>query len=149
MTVSDYVEISFLVLWLVCLVGVGVLSHMHFKNVKAERYRQDAVFAMKKWVGYYDKQDIDNPEKANRALDNAVKELQGKGYTISDQTVHDLEALREYVLTELRMKQAETGVNNTVKPAPDVAKDVPDADVVQPTNPLPAPVNKTAGGVNG
>lgn len=149
MTVSDYIEIGFLALWLVCLIGVGVLSHMHFKNVKAEKYRQDAIFAMKKWVGYYDKQDIDNPEKANRALDNAVKELQGKGYTISDQTVHDLEALREYVLTELRMKQAETGVNNTVKPAPDVAKDVPDADVVQPTNPLPAPVNKTAGGVNG
>ncbi len=148
MTVSDYIEIGFLALWLVCLVGVGVLSHMHFKNIKAEKYRQDAIFAMKKWVGYYDKQDIDNPEKANRALDNAVKELQGKGYTISDQTVHDLEALREYVLTELRMKQAETGVNNTVKPAPDVAKDVPAKDIVQPTNPLPTD-QKTAGGVNG
>lgn len=149
MTVSDYIELGALALWLVCIIGVGVLSHVHFRNVKAEKYRQDALFAMKKWVGYYDKQDLDNPQKANMAVDDVVKELRGKGYTISDQSVKDLEALREYVLTQLRMKQAETGVHNTVKTTPDV---VPVNEIVEPTEPgkpyVSTEPQKTAGGAH-
>ncbi|RVU73665.1 MULTISPECIES: hypothetical protein [Lactobacillus] len=131
MTVTDYIELGFLALWVSCLVGVGVLSHVHFKNAKAEKYRQDAIFAMKKWVGYYDKQALENPEKANGALNDAVMELRHKGYNIDDQRVKDLEALREWTLTQLRLKQAETGLDNTVKP--DIAQDVPEDAVLKPT----------------
>lgn len=138
MTVNDYIELVFLGLWLISLVGVGVLSHIHFKSVRAENFRKDALFAMKKWVGYYDKQDLENPEKANGALNDTVKELQHKGYNISDQTVKDLEALREYALTELRMKQAETGLDNTVKPQPEVSDKVDPKNVIQPTEPQKA-----------
>lgn len=145
MTVNDYIELGFLALWLVCIVGVAILSHVHFKNVRAEKYRQDAVFAMQKWVGYYDKQDLDNPEKANAAVNDAVKELKGKGYNINDQSVKDLEALREYVLTQLRMKQAQTGIHNTVKPTPDVVKV---NEIVEPTEPQATQPQKTAGGVH-
>lgn len=135
MTVNDYIELIFATLWLISLIGIFAFSHIHFKNVRAENFRKDALSAMQKWVGYYDKQELQNPEKADGALNDAMKELQSKGYNISGQTVKDLEALREYVLTQLRMKQAETGMNNTVKPAPEVAKNVPDKDVVQPTKP--------------
>ncbi|RVU70418.1 hypothetical protein EJK17_07860 [Lactobacillus xujianguonis] len=132
MTVTDYLELGFLGLWIVCLIGIGVLSHVHFKNAKAEKYRSDAVFAMKKWVSYYDKQSLDNSEKANGALNDVVVELRHKGYTIDDNQVKNLEALREWELTQLRLKQAQAGLDNTV--TPDTTKDVPaDAEVLKPT----------------
>ena len=131
-TIKDWIEVGFLVSWIVCLIGVGVFSHVHFKNKKAENYRVAAVHAMQKWVAFYDKEDLDNPEKANGALNDAVKELNSKGYKVTDQQVRDLEALREWVLAQLRMKQAETGV------APSgVAKDVPDDKVLKPVDQLP------------
>lgn len=72
MTVSDYIQLMFLVSWIVCLIGLGVLAHIHFKSQKAEKYRLAALNAMRKWVAYYDKQDLDNPAKANGALNDAV-----------------------------------------------------------------------------
>lgn len=141
MTINDWIEVGFLASWIICLIGVGVFSNIHFKNKRAERYRQDAVFAMEKWVGYYDKQAVGNPEKAAGALNDAVKELQGKGYKINDQNVKDLEALREWAVTRLRFEQAKADVDNTVKPKPEIAENVPANEVVQPTEPETGEVN--------
>ena len=132
MTVSDYIQLGFLLSWIFCLVGLGILAHVHFKNQKAEKYRLAALNAMQKWVAFYDKEDLDNPEKANGALNDAVKELNSKGYKVTDQQARDLEALREWVLAQLRMKQAQSGVEDA-----EIAKDVPAEDILSPVDQLP------------
>lgn len=147
MTIKDWIEVGFLASWIACLIGVGVVSHLHFKNKKAENYRLAALSAMQKWVAFYDKEDLDNPEKANGALNDAVKELNSKGYKITDQQARDLEALREWVLAQLRMKQAQSGVEDA-----GIAKDVPDDDILNPVDQLPkidAPATTTEGDSNG
>ena len=78
------------------------------------------------------KEDLDNPEKANGALNDVVKELNSKGYKVTDQQTRDLEALREWVLTQLRMKQAQSGVEDV-----GIAKDVPAEDILSPVDQLP------------
>lgn len=133
MTVSDYIQLMFLVSWIVCLIGLGVLAHIHFKSQKAEKYRLAALNAMRKWVAYYDKQDLDNPAKANGALNDAVVELNHKGYNITDQQVKDLEALRELVLSNLRLKQAQAGLNDDKDNHTEVAQNVPEGDILKPT----------------
>ena len=132
MTIKDWIEVGFLASWVVCLIGVGVGSHLHFKNKKAENYRVAALHAMQKWVAFYDKEDLDNPEKANGALNDVVKELNSKGYKVTDQQARDLEALREWVLAQLRMKQAQSGVEDA-----EIAKDVPAEDILSPVDQLP------------
>lgn len=147
MTIKDWIEVGFLASWIVCLIGVCVFSHIHFKNRKAENYRVAALHAMQKWVAFYDKEDLDNPEKANSALNDAVKELNSKGYKVTDQQVRDLEALREWVLTQLRMKQAQSGVEDV-----GIAKDVPADDIISPVDQLPktdTSATTTEGDVNG
>lgn len=147
MTVSDYIQLGFLLSWIFCLVGLSILAHIHFKNQKAEKYRLAALNAMKKWVAYYDKEDLDNPEKANGALNDAVKELNSKGYKVTDQQARDLEALREWVLAQLRMKQAQSGVEDA-----GIAKEVPAEDILSPVDQLPkidAPATTTEGDSNG
>lgn len=147
MSVSDYIQLGFLLSWIFCLVGLSILAHIHFKNQKAEKYRLAALNAMKKWVAYYDKQDLDNPQKANGALNDAVKELNSKGYKVTDQQARDLEALREWVLAQLRMKQAQSGVEDA-----GIVKDVPDEDILSPVDQLPkidAPATITEGDSNG
>ena len=94
-----------------------------------------ALHAMQKWVAFYDKEDLENPEKANGALNDAVKELNSKGYKVTDQQVRDLEALREWVLAQLRMKQAQTGV----APSGIATQDVPDDQILKPVDQLPKP----------
>ena len=135
MTIKDWIEVGFLASWIICLIGVGVFSHMHFKNKKVENYRVAARHAMQKWVAFYDKEDLDNPEKANGALNDAVKELNSKGYKVTDQQVRDLEALREWVLAQLRMKQAQTGV----APSGVTIQEVPDDQILKPVDQLPKP----------
>lgn len=147
MTIKDWIEVGFLASWVVCLIGVGVGSHLHFKNKKAENYRLAAVHAMQKWVAFYDKEDLDNPEKANGALNDAVKELNSKGYKVTDQQARDLEALREWVLAQLRMKQAQSGVEDA-----GIAKDVPAEDILNPVDQPPktdTPAAITEGDPNG
>ena len=147
MTIKDWIEVGFLASWIVCLIGVGVFSHLHFKNKKAENYRIAALHAMQKWVAFYDKEDLDNPEKANGALNDAVKELNSKGYKVTDQQARDLEALREWVLTQLRMKQAQSGVEDV-----GIAKDVPADDIISPVDQLPktdTSTTTTEGDANG
>lgn len=133
MTVSDYIQLMFLVSWIVCLIGLGVLAHIHFKSQKAEKYRLAALNAMRKWVAYYDKQDLDNPAKANGALNDAVVELNHKGYNITDQQVKELEALRELVLSNLRLKQAQAGLNDDNDNHTELAQNVPEGDILKPT----------------
>ena len=132
MTIKDWIELGFLVSWIVCLAIVGIFSHMHFKNKKVENYRVAALHAMQKWVAFYDKEDLDNPEKANAALNDSVKELNSKGYKVTDQQARDLEALREWVLVQLRMKQAQTGV----APSGVTTQEVPDDQIVKPVDQL-------------
>ena len=147
MTVSDYIQFAFLLSWIFCLVGLGILAHVHFKNQKAENYRVAALHAMQKWVAFYDKEDLDNPEKANGALNDVVKELNSKGYKVTDQQARDLEALREWVLAQLRMKQAQSGVEDA-----GIVKDVPDEDILSPVDQLPkidASATTTEGDSNG
>ena len=146
MTIKDWIEVGFLASWVVCLIGVGVVSHLHFKNKKAENYRIAALHAMQKWVAFYDKEDLDNPEKANGALNDVVKELNSKGYKVTDQQARDLEALREWVLAQLRMKQAQSGVDDGI------AQNVPAEDILNPVDQLPkidAPATTTEGDSNG
>lgn len=143
MSVSDYIQLGFLLSWIFCLVGLSILAHIHFKNQKAEKYRLAALNAMKKWVAYYDKQDLDNPQKANGALNDAVVELNHKGYSISDQQVKDLEALRELVLSNLRLKQAQAGLNDDKDNHTEVAQNVPAGEVLKPTEPANDDVVKT------
>ena len=133
MTVSDYIQLMFLLSWIVCLIGLGVLAHIHFKSQKAEKYRLAALNAMRKWVAYYDKQDLDNPAKANGALNDAVVELNHKGYNITDQQVKDLEALRELVLSNLRLKQAQAGLNDDKDNHTEVDQNVPEGEILKPT----------------
>ena len=133
MTVSDYIQLMFLLSWIVCLIGLGVLAHIHFKSQKAEKYRLAALNAMRKWVAYYDKQDLDNPAKANGALNDAVVELNHKGYSITDQQVKELEALRELVLSNLRLKQAQAGLNDDKDNHTELAQNVPEGDILKPT----------------
>lgn len=142
MTVSDYIQLGFLASWIFCLVGLGILAHVQFKNQKAEKYRLAALNAMKKWVAYYDKQDMDNPEKANGALNAAVVELNHKGYNISDQQVKDLEALRELVLSNLRLKQAQAGLNDKDNHT-EVTENAPASEVLKPSEPINGGVAKT------
>lgn len=147
MTIKDWIEVGFLASWIVCLIGVGVFSHLHFKNKKAENYRLAALRAMQKWVAFYDKEDLDNPEKANGALNDAVKELNSKGYKVTDQQARDLEALREWVLAQLRMKQAQSGVEDV-----GIAQNVPAENILSPVDQLPkvdTPAVTTEGDSNG
>ena len=118
-------------------------SHIHFKSQKAEKYRLAALNAMRKWVAYYDKQDLDNPAKANGALNDAVVELNHKGYNITDQQVKDLEALRELVLSNLRLKQAQAGLNDDKDNHTEVAQNVPEGDILKPTESVNGGVVKT------
>ena len=143
MTVSDYIQLMFLLSWIVCLIGLGVLAHIHFKSQKAEKYRLAALNAMRIWVAYYDKQDLDNPAKANGALNDAVVELNHKGYNITDQQVKDLEALRELVLSNLRLKQAQAGLNDDKDNHTEVAQNVPEGDILKPTESVNGGVVKT------
>lgn len=143
MTINDWIEVGFLVSWIICLIGLGVLAHIHFKSQKAEKYRLAALNAMRKWVAYYDKQDLDNPAKANRALNDAVVELNHKGYNITDQQVKDLEALRELVLSNLRLKQAQAGLNDDKDNHTEIAQNVPEGDILKPTESVNGGVVKT------
>ena len=132
MTIKDWIELGFLASWVMCLAIVGIFSRLHFKNKKVENYRVAALHAMQKWVAFYDKEDLDNPEKANAALNDSVKELNSKGYKVTDQQARDLEALREWVLVQLRMKQAQTGV----APSGVTTQEVPDDQIVKPVDQL-------------
>lgn len=132
MTIKDYLDLAQIVIWLFAVIMAVIGSHVHFKNKKAESYRTIAVNSARQWVGYYDKQAIENPEKFNSVLDHVVKELTAHGYKIGDQRTADLKALIEWTVTRLRMEQAKTGVNNTVKPEPEIKKNVDPKDIVQP-----------------
>ena len=132
MTIKDYLDLAQIVIWLFAVIMAVIGSHMHFKNKTAENYRTVAVNSARQWIGYYDKQAIDNPEKFNSVLDHVVKELTAHGYKIGDQRVSDLKALIEYELTKLRMEQAKTGVTGSDLTDKDVSAD----DVYSPIDQL-------------
>lgn len=132
MTIKDYLDLAQIVIWLFAVIMAAIGSHVHFKNKKAESYRTVAVNSARQWVGYYDKQALENPEKFNSVLDHVAKELTAHGYKIGDQRVTDLKALIEYELTKLRMEQAKSGVENADLTDKDVSAD----DVYSPIDQL-------------
>ena len=69
--------------------------------------------------------------------------LNHKGYNISDQQVKDLEALRELVLSNLRLKQAQAGLNDDKDNHTEVAQNVPKSEVLEPSEPINGGVVKT------
>ena len=137
MTIKDYLDIAQLVIWAVAVIIATVFSNVHFKNKKADRYRDLVTESAKHWVSYYDKQALENPEKINGAINDIAKDMTAHGYKIGDQRVNDIKAIAEYELTKLRMEQAKAGVDNTVKPNnADLKQDVKDSDIVTPVDQL-------------
>lgn len=132
MTIKDYLDLAQIVIWLFAVIMAAIGSHVHFKNKTAENYRTVAVNSARQWIGYYDKQALENPEKFNSVLDHVVKELTAHGYKIGEQRVTDLKALIEYELTKLRMEQAKNGVAGSDLTDKDVSAD----DVYSPIDQL-------------
>lgn len=133
MKIEDWLLVILEVIFVIALVIVAAFGNKHFKNKRAEKYREIAVYAAKQWVGFMDRQDLSNEEKFDGALNNVVKELTSHGYDVGKQRTNDLKALIEWTVTRLRMEQAQTGVNNTVKHEPEIKEGVDPKDIVQPT----------------
>lgn len=137
MTIKDWLLVGFWVLWVFSLIILVSFGNRHFKNARAEKYREIAVNAAKQWVAFMDRQKLDDGAKFNQAVNQVMKELTAHGYKIGDQKEKDIEALVEWAVTQLRMEEAKAGINTAAKPdtKPELAQDVPDSDIVQPTVP--------------
>lgn len=133
MSIKEEIDLGFLIVWAVFVVAMTIGGHLHFKNKKADNIRKTIVEQMRQYVYYYDKQPMADDEKANAVIDDVAKALAARGYKINDDTIKDLKTLRELILTDLRIKQAESGAKTTVKPDPEVSNKVAPKNVVQPT----------------
>lgn len=132
MTISEWINVSWQILLLIAMIIGTFFGNKQFKNKRAEHYREIAVHAAEEWVAYMDKQDLNNDEKFSQALNGVVKELTAHGFHIGEQRTSDIEKLIEWAVTQLRLAQAQSGIN---KDNPDVKQNVPAGQVVQPTTP--------------
>mgnify|MGYP003466732221 FL=1 len=55
MDIHDYIELTTLALWFISIIGIGILSRVHFKNKRLEQFRVTADDLMKSYVGLYNK----------------------------------------------------------------------------------------------
>lgn len=101
MTVSNWIDIGQLVMWLISIIGTLVLGRVHFKNKRAQRFSSTAQQLMKAYVGYYDKQEISNPDKLQGVIQHVVTGLQAKGFKVTDQDIKNIEAGTEAWVTTL------------------------------------------------
>lgn len=108
MSIMDWLTLGALGLFFISIVGVGILSRMHFKNKKMQLMADNAQRLMRAYVALYDKLDLGNAQKLNGVVDNVVKSLQEKGFTVSDQDRKNIEAGVEKTVSDLRMKQKAT-----------------------------------------
>ena len=82
MDIHDYVELIALAFWVISVVSVGILSHVHFKNKRLER--------LKSYINMYDQENLSDEKKINRVGNAVVDGLQAKGFKLSEQEVQDI-----------------------------------------------------------
>ena len=90
MDIHDDVELIMLALWLISVVGIGILSRVHFKNKRLEQFRDAADHLMKSYVHLYDKENLSNEQKINRIGNAVVDGLEAKGFKLNEQEVRDI-----------------------------------------------------------
>ena len=90
MDIHDYVELIALGFWVISVVSVGILSHVHFKNKRLERLRIVTSNLMKSYINMYDQENLSDEKKINRVGNAVVDGLQAKGFKLSEQEVQDI-----------------------------------------------------------
>lgn len=105
MDLHDYVELIALGLWLACVVGIGILGRLHFKNKKLEQFRITANNLMKSYLSFYDQENLSDEKKINRVANAVVAGLQAKGFKVTEQDVADIFVGVEQVIKEKETTQ--------------------------------------------
>lgn len=100
MDIHDYVELITLVLWFISIIGIGILSHIHFKTKRLEQFRITADNLMKSYVGLYNKESLADDQKINRIVNAVVDGLEAKGFKVEDQDVKDIFAKVAKIIDE-------------------------------------------------
>ena len=90
MDIHDYVELIALAFWVISVIGIGILSRVHFKNKRLERFRDTVDSLMKSYVRLYDKENLSDEQKINRVCNPVVKSLDAKGFKLNRQEVQDI-----------------------------------------------------------
>lgn len=90
MDIHDYVELIALAFWVISVVGIGILSRVHFKNKRLERFRDTVDSLMKSYVRLYDKENLSDEQKINRVGNAVVNSLDAKGFKLNRQEVQDI-----------------------------------------------------------
>lgn len=90
MDIHDYVELITLALWVISVVGIGILSRVHFKTKRLEHFRLLANRLMKSYVCLYDKEDLSNETKINRVGNAVIDSLKAKGFKLDEHEVQDI-----------------------------------------------------------
>lgn len=85
MDIHDCIELITLALWVISVIGVGILSRVHFKNKRLEQFRNTADYLMKSYVNLYDKENLSNEQKINRVGNAVVNSLEAKGFKLNKQ----------------------------------------------------------------
>lgn len=107
MTFNDYFELCGLILWIISLIGAGVLGHLRLKNQRMSEFRDTTRTLMNDYVYFYDKAVMSNDKKLNNVVNAVVDGLQRKGFKVTEEDVQNIFAGVEKVVTELRFKQKE------------------------------------------
>lgn len=90
MDIHDYVELIALALWVISVIGIGILSRVHFKNRRLEQFRNTADNLMKSYVCLYDKENLSNTQKINRVGNAVIDGLEAKGFKLNEREVQDI-----------------------------------------------------------
>ena len=111
MDIHDYVELIALAFWVISVVSVGILSHVHFKNKRLERLRIVTSNPMKSYINMYDQENLSDEKKINRVGNAVVDGLQAKGFKLSEQEVQDISQLyKKVMLVKLMIMVCNYGV---------------------------------------
>ena len=111
MDIHDYVELIALAFWVISVVSVGILSHVHFKNKRLERLRIVTSNLMKSYINMYDQENLSDEKKINRVGNAVVDGLQAKGFKLSEQEVQDISQLyKKVMLVKLMIMVCNYGV---------------------------------------
>lgn len=90
MDIHDDVELIMLGLWLISVVGIGILGKVHFKNKRLEQFRNTADNLMKSYVHLYDKENLSSDQKINRIGNAVIDGLEAKGFKLNEQEMQDI-----------------------------------------------------------
>ena len=90
MDLHDYVELIGLILWVVCLIGIGVLGRIHFKNKRLEQFKEVANKLLKSYVSLYDQENLSTEKKINRVGNAVIASLEAKGFKLNEQAAQDI-----------------------------------------------------------